>query len=511
MAESELPSFQSLLFAGPSLSVQFTLLLVHAAFWFFAIKQFARRVVGPFIARHSWRHQWLRMNCRALEATVGITFPSEQEAWDFCVWFLAVCVSQHMFGALLCLPAVTYNMLVDDYYRGWSEGPVAQTLLPEFIRNSPLFSAALPTIPLLPRVPFLEPLLYGLVCQGALCEAGFEVGDTLERVYKVVTGPPAARGKGPLITLTFAIFHHTCGLAMVLPMNLYYRDNPRYHELVLMLQSAGGITIALRDYGYTRDASTWQGLRELRYSVGACFAIAVWNRICRFSVLCRDVLGDFAADGEDGLMFWRVGVMAAGLMMLFNVALLGDVVQKFAKFWFVVKEPIGWKNRGVVQTAGANNNKNDHGGSSTPVANGGGSNSLAKSEASTIAPSNGSTSAASGSRKQDSDGSDKDETEEESATNEVEDLLIGMSTSMARFTQFNPGTNLVHAVDKKVRKSMPANATYWKRRGSSAGTSAHKDMKLLDSVDIKTAMQRKAKSMALGGTFRKSSLNEKED
>ena len=46
------------------------------------------------------------------------------------------------------------------------------------------------------------------------------------------------------------------GVSMILPMNVYFRDNRDYHEMVFLLQFGAFVAMFSQAYGYTLDVST---------------------------------------------------------------------------------------------------------------------------------------------------------------------------------------------------------------------------------------------------------------
>merc|ERR1719384_2846853 len=117
-------------------------------------------------------------------------------------------------------------------------------------------------------IPSLLGMLPGwassLACHGALGEVGYEVQDTVERLYDRLFGGPAGKARQQTVILILLGVHHAMGMLLVVPMNLYFGDNVYYHELVFLLQFAAFTACALQQFGYTLDVNTTRGLITMK-------------------------------------------------------------------------------------------------------------------------------------------------------------------------------------------------------------------------------------------------------
>lgn len=129
----------------PTLDVQVTLLAISSLVWYIGICHGAPRFVAPYIRRQKWCKQWNTLNKHVCETSFFILFDSEKESFDFACQFVVVAM-QHCIGGALCIPSLV-----------WGPGEVTNAL----------------------------------ACIGALCEAGWEVQDTLMRLYQVAFGGEA--------------------------------------------------------------------------------------------------------------------------------------------------------------------------------------------------------------------------------------------------------------------------------------------------------------------------------
>merc|ERR1712117_146514 len=166
---------------------------------------------------------------------------------------------------------------------------------------------------------------------GGLCEVGWEISDTFQRIYQIFCGGTEGRAKNPLSLLVMFLMHHSCAQAMVLPLNMYYPDNVYYHEGVFLLQFAAVAAFAIQQYGYTLDVTTPNGLKQMKIATGTCLGVMTWARVVRYGYVWWKLISTFRNDGNTFVL--RFALPPVVLLSLFNIALVGDCIQKFHKFW----------------------------------------------------------------------------------------------------------------------------------------------------------------------------------
>ena len=188
---------------APRIEVQLVILALQAVFWFVFIKLATKYVVLPIMSAHPKRDQFAHLNQMTFEHGYGIHFDDEQAFFFGCI-FIAI-LAQHGLGGALCLPSVLG------------------------------FTAPIAGVP-----------IASIACWGALCETGWEVQDGLERIYQLTFEGKEGKAKNPPALCILMCFHHAMGLSMVIPMNLKYRDNRYYHELVFLLEFAAFIAMSLQ-------------------------------------------------------------------------------------------------------------------------------------------------------------------------------------------------------------------------------------------------------------------------
>lgn len=177
---------------------------------------------------------------------------------------------------------------------------------------------------------FRGPLGCALARHGALCEAGWELSDSIERVLAITVGDRKRRALNPTQYVVAMLMHHSLCLSMVLPMNLMYPDNPHYHELVFLLQGASVFATGAQFYGFTLDVATASGLRQMRACTALTSILSIWSRVFRYWPIAFHCVTVLRADGNS-----RVAAAAGAaflVMGLFNLAIIADSVKKFAKF-----------------------------------------------------------------------------------------------------------------------------------------------------------------------------------
>lgn len=223
--------------------------------------------------------------------SIKIDMPQDRAfVLDVVVMFNGV-YTQHLTGALLCVPAV---------------------------------------------FGFLSPSVASAMARhGALSEVGWEFSDTITRVYEVVFGGKEGRRKNPPVLLFSYALHHCAALSLVLPLNVYYHDSPAYHEAVCLLQSAAVIACWCQQYGFMQDTEVPSQYLKLKISVTLGLVAMVYMRMVRGGYLWYVVLDTLRTDGRTTL--FRVALVSVVTMTLFNLMIIGDATHKFVKL--VVKKP----------------------------------------------------------------------------------------------------------------------------------------------------------------------------
>jgi hypothetical protein len=169
-----------------------------------------------------------------------------------------------------------------------------------------------------------------MACHGALCEAGWELQDSLARAFALAFGGAEGRSRSPAALLVVLALHHSMGLGMVLPMNVTYPDNLLYHEAIFLMQGAAFAAMAAQFYGFTLDVSTKSGLRQMQACAGCTMLVLLWTRVLRFAYLGHSLVSAFLEDGNSRLALGGCVVLCT--MGIFKLLLTVDAVAKFRKF-----------------------------------------------------------------------------------------------------------------------------------------------------------------------------------
>lgn len=169
-----------------------------------------------------------------------------------------------------------------------------------------------------------------LACHGALCEAGWELQDFVARAHQILRQGQAGRRKNPVPLLVILTLHHVAGQSLCIPMNIHYRTNRDYHEMVFLLQFAAFVALALQCYGFTLDVESRTGLRKMRGAVIILWLTVAYSRIVRYAVVGYRLLAAYRTDGHDA-MLWA-GCFAMATMSIINVLFFFDATCKLKKF-----------------------------------------------------------------------------------------------------------------------------------------------------------------------------------
>lgn len=282
-------SVGDLAWAEPRLEVQIALAGLHSAAWFVAIQYVVPPLAKRMISGLKNKAQFLSMFRDSLKNMIQYDMgPDPVKQLEETSLFEGVLV-QHGVGGALCLPSV---------------------------------------LGLSSRLP--SGLTGALARHGALCEVGWEVSDTLTRISQMLFGGEAGRAKNPVAVLVMLLMHHSCAQCMVMPLNLYYPDNVYYHEGIFLLQGCSIGAMALQQYGYTLDIKTPEGLTKMKIATAASLGLMTWGRLVRYGFVWWKLITTFKEDQNTFVL--KLALPPVVLLSLFNVALLGDCLEKFLKF-----------------------------------------------------------------------------------------------------------------------------------------------------------------------------------
>lgn len=281
-------NFTDIVWCAPKLEVQITIAICQALFWYFFIPRAAKTIVVPYFNdKPKQRAQFAHLSRLTFKKSFFIDF-TEEEAFDFSCEFIPI-LFQHGIGGALCIPAV--------------------------------FGLSL----------FAPEVSVALACHGALCEVGWELQDGLQRIYAWTLGTDEDRKKTPLPLCVIMLIHHTLGMSMVIPMNLFYPDNHWYHETVFLLQFAAFVAMGAQNYGYLLDLAKPFDVLQMKFITLFVFLIMLYSRCLRFVYVVYNQVFFFYSIPD--MVMMTMGGIGTGLMSILGVLFLLDASGKLAKFW----------------------------------------------------------------------------------------------------------------------------------------------------------------------------------
>jgi len=178
---------------------------------------------------------------------------------------------------------------------------------------------------------------YALARHGALCELGWEIQDTVERLWERHTHPEG-RQLQPNAMLQFLFYHHAMQWTLIIPMNLYYSQLSGYHELIFMLEGAAGLAGTAMFYGYTCDTSKRSELRQLVILNAFNFIVMVYTRFIHYWWSVYKCLSFFYANAA--VVELALGSITGLFLMPFvAISVIPDQWRKLCKFTTLYLEP----------------------------------------------------------------------------------------------------------------------------------------------------------------------------
>jgi hypothetical protein len=140
-----------------------------------------------------------------------------------------------------------------------------------------------------------------MVRHGALIELGWEVQDTIQRLYERFCIENGSKIQ-PNGTFFMLFMHHAMQWAFVIPMNLYYSHLSGYHELIFMLEGAAAAAGAIGFYGYTLDTTRPNELLQMIVLNALNLVVMVYTRFIHYWWSLFKCLRTFYEDGAYGYL-----------------------------------------------------------------------------------------------------------------------------------------------------------------------------------------------------------------
>jgi len=258
----------------------------HTIFWTPFCKTISN-VVRKYVKKQPYAKQYDELNQKNLKNSYGVDWTLEGSG-SFGCELIAICGLQHQLGALLCVPAVFPSVA-------------------NFLGIS-------------------TPVAVFIAKQGALCEAGWELGDIAHRIYeKFLLGRHDLQPTGLFIIMSI---HHFLGITMTLPLNVYYGSLPPFLEGVFLLQLAAGVGLATQQYGFMLDTTKSTELFQMKFCCTLTFVCMWYTRAIRYCMLYHE----FSLFFWDNNTMWMAATVAALVMGLLNLLFVADATKKFLKY-----------------------------------------------------------------------------------------------------------------------------------------------------------------------------------
>jgi len=276
---------------NPNASSLMIVTSVLALVWFL-IFQLVPPIVGSYVRDKKWLHAAVRRDYEQMKKVydrIGYDMGGEEATIAHMIkkWpRFALTSVQHAVGGLLCLPAVLGILDVRT-------------------------SAA-------------------LVCLGTLSEAGFEIQDTLYRIYVRTTHPKGKALQSNRGFMALAV-HHVLATGFGIPMILHYRNLHAFHVMVFMMQGAAGLAGVVAEYTKLLDVTQKSKLYEFTVLTCLTCGVMVWTRGIHFCYSAVQILAAWWADGS--YTFLALGVPALLAFGAFNYFFcIVPYVQRAVKF-----------------------------------------------------------------------------------------------------------------------------------------------------------------------------------
>ena len=220
-----MPPMEDLLLSAPRIDVQISLVIFHIIIWFILVNYIFIPIASRLIRCLNCKEQFIRCHLDAYKKMGLEVGDNEDEEIEFIAWWEGT-ILQHGIGGALCAPSA--------------------------LGMGYLFPTGIAT---------------AMACHGSLSELGCELEGMLLAIYEVTFGGEKGRKKNPMTLWIALIIHHTCSICLVVPLNIYYRNNVYYHEMYMWLQYATFLAFAIQQYGYTLDITAWHSLTQMKIFV----------------------------------------------------------------------------------------------------------------------------------------------------------------------------------------------------------------------------------------------------
>ena len=287
-----IPSTSDLLMAAPRAEVQIILALIHTCVWYFLINEIFVPIGILIFSNLKTKKRFLHFNRQTMKKAIGWDIGDDENEQMLAIARIDAAMMQHLVGAILSFPS----------------GFGFSSMLPAGVASA-------------------------MACQANLCELGWEISDTLLRIYEIIFGGEKGRRMNPPSLMMTLMAHHTAAFLVAIPMNIHYPNNSLFHEGVCIVEFGIFVVFMCQQYGFTLDINTREGLTKMKISCTIVFVTVVWSRVIRYAYVWTSTL---ILAYEDGNWFVLKCMAAPTIFLtLFNLVVLKDATQKFLKFAFM--------------------------------------------------------------------------------------------------------------------------------------------------------------------------------
>ena len=285
-----IPSVSDLLMAKPTADVQITLAIIHACIWFYLINKIFVPIIVFIISNLKTKERFIYFNRQLFKKAIGWDIGEDENEAKLAIARIDAAMVQHLAGAILSFPS------------GFGFGH----LFPPGVASA-------------------------MAAQANLCELGWEIEDTLMRIYEIIFGGERGRKLNPPSLMLTLMAHHTAAFLVAIPMNMYYPDLSIFHEGVCIVQFGIAINFLCQKYGFTLDVASKSDLFKMKILNMIVFVTVIWSRLIRYAWIWTITL--FTAYQDENYFLLKCMAAPTIFLSLFNVIVVKDATQKFLKFW----------------------------------------------------------------------------------------------------------------------------------------------------------------------------------
>lgn len=275
-------------FGFKGLQAQFFYLFCHFLFYGILVQPVASLIYN-WLKKHEKFTQYEKLNKQMFLSQFKVSFSQEVAAW-MGAQLVSICLIQHVIGASLCVPAVFPGVA-------------------NYLGISPALAVF-------------------MVKQGAMCEAGWELSDTVYRIFqKWVQGRHDLQ---PNSLMVLCFIHHSMGMCMVVPMCAFDGGNPYFHETVFLLQGAAGIALGTQQAGFLLDIRESCDLLKMKAISLFTFLCMIWSRGIRYLMILYAMVTYYRAFEMYNWVY--ACIFFASIMGLLNILFIVDATSRALKY-----------------------------------------------------------------------------------------------------------------------------------------------------------------------------------